>query len=129
MVPEVERTCSCNFTYVFDERFICFDQSPNHVTYRAQINGTLQSPAERLLTFIQQWVASTQSISIEGVQLDIDRTCEPAISTFNDAECTTPSGNVDSTVGIAAGCSVAILLVIGIVIAIIVCIIWKRSVK
>ena len=114
---------------------MCFTpQSPGHVTYRAQVNRTLQTTARQLLTFIQQWVASTQSILIQGVQLDIDRTCEPTISTFNDAECTVDINTemittVGSNVGTAVGCTIAIVLVIGIIIGVIIIIIWKRSTK
>ena len=120
---------------------MCFTpQSPGHVTYRAQVNWTLQTTARQLLTFIRQWVVSTQSILIQGVQLDIDRTCEPTISTFNDAECTVDTNtemittvngfsDVGSNVGIAVGCSIAIMLVIGLIIGVIIIIVWKRSTK
>ena len=120
---------------------MCFiPQSPGHVTYRAQVNGRLQITARQLLTFIQQWVASTQSILVQGVQLNIDRTCEPTISTSNDAECTVDTNtemittvngfsDVGSNVGIAVGCSIAIVLVIVIIIGVIIIIVWKRSMR
>ena len=143
LVQEMEQACGCGFTAsnIAEERFICFTpQSPHHVTYRARVNGTSQTTAGQLLTFIQQWINSTQSILIQGVQLNIDKTCKPIISIFDDAECTTDittemittvsvDSAVKSAVGIAVGCTVAIILVIGVVSGAIMIIVRKRLMK
>ena len=132
---------------ILEERFVCFTpQSPHHVTYRAQINRTSQATTEQLVTFIQQWVMTSQSILIQGVQLNINRTCDFVISTFNDVECSkdTPSteSDVATTVKMiimsrdyvvvtAIGSTAAAVLVvlIGVAIYAVSIIMWKSLVK
>ena len=120
------------------EQFLCFiPQSPHHVTYRAHIKRTLRTTAGQLLTFIQRWINSTQSILIQGVQLNIDKTCEPIISTFDDAECTSTTdrdkftiddGVIDLAGFVIVGCTVAIELTIALCIGIMI-IVLKRFKK
>ena len=147
MVQIAEQACGCGFTSsnILEERFVCFTpQSPHHVTYRARINRTSQATTEQLVTFIQQWVMTSRSILIQGVQLNIDRTCDFMISTFDEVECSedTPTTESDvattimammndNTVAIALGSTAAAVLIIisGVTICVISIILWKRLVK
>ena len=69
---------------------------------------------------IQQWMMTSQSILIQGVQLNIDRTCDFVIPTFDDVECSkdTPSTELDNVIAIAIGSTGAAVLVVLIGVAI-----------
>ena len=140
MVQAAERACGCGFmsSNILEERFVCFTpQSPHHVTYRARINRTSQATIGQLVIFIQQWVMTSQSILIQGVQLNIDRTCDSVISTFDDAECspstesdvaTTVIMSGDNVIAIAIGSTGAAVLVvlIGVAICAVSIIMWVK---
>ena len=132
MVQAAEQACGCGFmsSNILEERFVCFTpQSPHHVTYRARINRTSQATIGQLVIFIQQWVMTSHSILIQGVQLNIDRTCDSVISTFDDAECSpTVIMSGDNVIAIAIGSTGAAVLVvlIGVAICAVSIIMWVK---
>ena len=90
------------------------------------------------MTFIQQWLMTSRSILIQGVQLNIDRTCDFVISTFDNVECSELSDAVtlvteakmsDNVVATTIGCTAAAVVLVIIIGFVIFIIIWKRSVK
>ena len=118
--------------------FLCFPSSPNAVTYRAELHGTLKASVPDLIEDITEWLSSGASISVQFQLLTIDSSCSVAITSFNENECrntvtmtTTVTGNEGSTtsvsqnytgvvIGVAIGVIVAIAVAITIIILVIV---------
>ena len=105
--------------------FLCFPSSPNAVTYRAELHGTLKASVPDLIEDITQWLSSGASISVQFQLLTIDSSCSVAISSFNENECmaTGTATNEPSTgvvIGVAIGVIVAIAVAITIIILVIV---------
>ena len=121
-----------------NEGFQCFPSSPDAVTYRAELHGTLEATVPDLIEDIAQWLSSGASISAQLQRLTIDSSCSVAITSFNENECrntvtmtTTVTENEGSTtsvsqnytgvvVGVAIGVIVAIAVAITIIILVIV---------
>ena len=118
--------------------FLCFPSSPNAVTYRAELHGTLKACVPDLIEDITEWLSSGASISVQFQLLAIDSSCSVAITSFNENECrntitmtTTVTGNEGSTtsvsqnytgvvIGVAIGVIVAIAVAITIIILVII---------
>ena len=112
--------------------FLCFPSSPNAVTYRAELHGTLKASVPDLIEDITQWLSSGASISVQFQLLTIDKSCSVAISSFNENECrntvienegstTSDSQNYTGVViGVPIGVIVAIAVAITIIIFVIV---------
>ena len=115
-----------------NEGFQCFPSSPDAVTYRAELHGTLEATVPDLIEDITQWLSSGASISVQLQRLTIDSSCSVAITSFNENECrNTVTENEGSTtsvsqnytgvvVGVAIGVIVAIAVAITIIILVIV---------
>lgn len=72
----------------------CFTDSQDHVTLRALLTGTNQiSDIALLLSYIEDWVQSTQSMTVLHVSMGVDQSCSSVIENLNQTECHT----VDST--------------------------------
>ena len=112
--------------------FLCFLSSPNAVTYRAALHGTLKASVPDLIEDITEWLSSGASISVQFQLLAIDSSCSVAITSFSENECrNTVTENEGSTtsdsqnytgvvVGVAIGVIVAIAVAITIIILVIV---------
>ena len=108
-----------------NEGFQCFPSSPNAVTYRAELHGTLEATVPDLIEDITEWLSSGASISVQLQRLTIDSSCSVAISSFNENECiatgTATSGpSTGTVVGIVIGVIAAIAVAIAIAIIIII---------
>ena len=108
--------------------FLCFPSSPNAVTYRAELHGTLKASVPDLIEDITQWLSSGASISVQFQLLTIDKSCTVAISSFNENECRntvtenegSTTQNTGAVVGVAIGVIIAIAVAITIIILVIV---------
>ena len=108
-----------------NEGFQCFPSSPDAVTYRAELHGTLEASVPDLIEDITEWLSSGASISVQLQRLTIDSSCSVAISSFNENECmaTGTATNGPSTgvvIGVAIGVIVSIVVAITIIILVIV---------
>ena len=140
LASELRSRCQCDFTRdrITDGGFQCFPDSPQFVTYRATLHGTLQASTSQLIRDIQDWLSSNTPLLVQAQLLNPDPTCAVAISSSSESECrpdeTTTQGmettpTIIST-GIIAG--VIIVVVIAMVIVSIILIIvvrYKRSSK
>ena len=100
-----------------NEGFQCFPSSPDAVTYRAELHGTLKATVPDLIEDITEWLSSGASISVQLQRLTIDSSCSVTISSFNENEC--GSGpSTGTVVGIVIGVIAAIAVAIAIVIII-----------
>ena len=131
----VVRRCGCGFS---EDRirgviFRCFPSSPDAVTYRAELHGTLEATVPNLIEDITEWLSSGASIPVQLQLLTIDNSCSVTISSLNENECmatgTGTSGpstgmgtngpSTGTVVGIAIGVIGAIAVAIAIAIAVI----------
>ena len=65
----------------------CFDDSPQHVTYRAVLTGTPTVSTLKLVSLIGQWFAITETIIVQSTGLSIDSTCPLVIVDRDSSEC------------------------------------------
>ena len=122
LVQGVESLCGCGFSTAFvSNTFLkCSDDgSPNHVTYRAVLAETDLTTAVELVSYIEQWDASTHSLVVQSVQLGINTTCPVVIADILDSpECpevtSAPTDVSDSGVNgfIVGGAIVGVLFVL-----------------
>ena len=138
----VKSLCGCGFTTTFiSNPFLqCFDDSPQHVTYRAVLWETNTTTTVQLVSYIKQWTESTQSLVVQSVRLSINPTCPTVIVDFNSPECpqaidvrstSPPPTNPlpgDIIGGVVAGVFV-IVIIVAAVIAIILLVVRQRCNK
>ncbi len=114
----VNELCQCGFnTFLISRPFIrCFENSPNHVTYRAVLSSSQTISALIIGSFIDRWSKETPSIIVQSAGLRINSTCPVIIANPDSPECPEDltnrtliiTANTDNTLSIGA--------VIGIVI-------------
>ena len=83
IATEVEAHCRCGFTtaIISAPLFRCFPQSTNAVTLRARLIDST------LLSAVQDWVQASGLIPVQSILIEVDRTCQVAISSLADMEC------------------------------------------
>ena len=141
--------CSeCESGIVDRPSFVCYPESPSHVTYRARLEGTSERGSDSLISLIENWVRGGPGVIVTGVLMTVDSHCSVAISSLSERECLPPPANTDPTViggvdspapdtganqeGLIAGAVVAvvvIVLIIAITIAIVVIVLKSRRGK
>lgn len=101
----VDGLCQCGFSrdtfHDIEGRsgFLCFEESPTAVTFRAEIMALPMANISQLLEYIEQWVATQPSIVVLGSILSIESSCIVAIDNLNEPECSEmmTSTNTDTT--------------------------------
>ena len=115
VVQSINQLCQCGLSAdcITESTFQCFQNSEQHVTFRARICGTAPPRISELLdTFVSQ----TGSIAVQGVSLDVDSSCPVAINTINATGCPLPTiPPSDNTAAIIGGV-VAVVVVMAVVI-------------
>ena len=93
----VQERCQCGFVRdrVTDEVFRCFPASPQAVTYRAVLHGIASATSSELISHIELWTAEGAVIRIQQVLLEVDGSCDVAISSLKDEECLSPFNSVN----------------------------------
>ena len=91
LVDNIRRHCFChdqfNTSLLLNSRLLCFDESPQTVVFRAQLSGTIQKSASNLLSFIERWIISNGSLTVQGSQVFLNTNCALVISSFDSKEC------------------------------------------
>jgi len=80
--------CQISISSIDEESFVCFEESPNSVTYRARLKGTSN---EKRASLIEEWIFSGPTIHVRGVLMRVDTQCSVVISDFSEEECSDPS--------------------------------------
>ena len=132
LVQGVESLCGCGFNTAFisSPSLQCFDDSPQHVTYRAVLTETNNATTVQIVSYIKQWTASTQSLVVQSVRLGINTTCPTVIIDFNSPECpqaTSPPptnplpGDIGGIIGgVVAGVFVLVVIVAAVIVIVLV---------
>ena len=68
--------------------FVCYPESPSHVTYRARLEGTSERESGSLISLIEEWVRGGKaSVIVTGILITADPHCSVAISSPTEEEC------------------------------------------
>ena len=114
----------CVSEMVMDNQFfVCYPESPSHVTYRARLEGTSERESGSLISLIEEWVRGGASVIVTGVLMTVDPYCRVAISSLSEGECsptTTTTTNYLPTVAEDLGDKNIIPIIAGAVTAFVV---------
>ena len=134
----INELCQCGFSqqtfYDIDTTagFQCFDESPTTVTFRGELGAALTANSTQLVSYIEQWIATSPTIVVQRSRLSVDSTCDVAIDDFSDPECSDVSSPADDESGdvgaIAGGVlgGIFALVIIAVVLVIVVLFVKNR---
>ena len=94
VVQNINQRCQCGFSVecITEDAFQCFENSEQQVTFRARLHGTAQVTSSQLLAYLEIFVSRTDStIAVQGLRLDVDRSCSIVINSFGDPQCSATS--------------------------------------
>ena len=122
ILNEVSQRCQCSLRtneVIANGGFLCFMDTPQFVTYRAEIHGTMEVSALDLISYIEKWLASGAVLSVRAQLLTPQTFCPVQIISANEVECTstmlmTSAPSESSTLIVA---KIAIVLVVAVVLS------------
>ena len=85
--------CAPEIEMIDNHFFVCYPESPSHVTYRARLEGTSERESDSLISLIEDWVSGGPGVIVTGVLMTVDRHCSVAISFLSERECPPPPAN------------------------------------
>ena len=94
VVQNINQRCECRLSaeHITDGAFQCFESSDQQVTFRARLHGTAQVTSSQLVAYLEIFVSRTDStIAVQGLRLDVDRSCSIVINSFGDPQCSATS--------------------------------------
>ena len=87
------KCAECESGIIDRPSFVCYPESPSHVTYRARLEGTSERGSDSLISLIEDWVRGGPGVIVTGVLMTVDRHCSVAISFLSERECLPPHAN------------------------------------
>ena len=122
ILNEVSQRCQCSLRtneVIANGGFLCFMDTPQFVTYRAEIHGTMEVSALDLISYIEKWLSSGAVLSVRAQLLTPQTFCPVQIISANEVECTstmlmTSAPSESSTLIVAI---IAIVLVVAVVLS------------
>ena len=91
VVNQLQTSCGeCAPEMIDNHFFVCYPESPSHVTYRARLEGTSERGSDSLISLIEDWVRGGPGVIVTGVLMTVDSNCSIAISSLNERECLPP---------------------------------------
>ena len=135
--------CQCGFSgktfHDTTATFQCFDNSPTAVTFRGEIGSTMGAYSSQVISYIEQWVATSPTIAVQNSSLGIDGNCNVKIDSFNDTECgpmiSTMNDDDDDSVNIDIGAIIGLVggvlatLIIAVSLIVVVVVLLVRTCK
>ena len=99
VVDVLQVSCGeCVSEMVIDSQFfVCYQESPSHVTYRARLEGTSERESGSLISLIEEWVRGGASVIVTGVLMTVDPDCSVAISSLSEGECSPTTTTTTTT--------------------------------
>ena len=126
VVQDINQLCQCGLSAerITESAFQCFENSDQQVTFRARLHGTAQVTSSQLLTYLETFVSQTDStIAVQGLRLDVDRSCPVVINSFGDPQCTSTT-TADNTAAIIGGVvAVIVVMILAVTVIIIITIV------
>ena len=130
--------CQCGFSlqnfidFETKSELQCFDDSPNAITFRAELGGTAGANSSQIIFYLEQWITTSPTLVVKESRLAVDSMCNVEINHFNDTECrnepTEKTPIVAVVVGGATG-GVLMLLIIAVGTITVIFILKARSKK
>ena len=133
-MKQLQELCEgCAPGMIDNQFFVCYPESPSHVTYRARLEGTSERGSDYLISLIEDWVRGGPGVNVTGVLMTVDSHCSVAIPSLIVGECYPPPTDLpvvtwstdtgETTSGIIAGAAMAVT-VISLIIAITIAIVF-----
>ena len=101
VVKQLQTSCGeCAPEMIDNQFFVCYPESPSHVTYRARLEGTSERGSDYLISLIEDWVRGGPGVIVTGVLMTVDSHCSVAISSLSEGECLPhgPSTDTDTPI-------------------------------
>ena len=121
VVQIINQVCQCQLSTecITDGAFQCFENSEQQqVTFRAKLHGTAQVTSSQLLAYLESFAARADStIAVQGLRLNVDRSCPIVINSFGDPQCSGAT-TAENTAAIIGGV-VAVIIVVAVTVIII----------
>ena len=84
VVNQLQTSCGeCAPEMIDNHFFVCYPESPSHVTYRARLEGTSERGSDSLISLIEDWVRGEPGVIVTGVLMTFDPNCSVAISSLS----------------------------------------------
>ena len=115
--------------YITASQFSCNSKESTHVIYRARLSSTPSVSSTHLIDFLQEWVITgSASVTLEHIRLNVDSTCNVAISSLDDSICpaSTPTSEIPNiTANVKESSSntsliIALLVLVGLMMLVVV---------
>ena len=93
-VQNMNQRCQCGLgtEQITEGAFQCFENSEQQVTFRARLHGTAQVTSSQLVAYLETFVNQADStIAVQGLRLNVDRSCSVVINSFGDPQCSAAS--------------------------------------
>ena len=91
------KCAECESGIIDRPSFVCYPESPSHVTYRARLEGTSERGSDSLISLIEDWVSGGPGVIVTGVLMTVDSHCSVAISSLSERECLPPPTDPPTT--------------------------------
>ena len=130
-MKQLQTSCGkCALEMIDNQFFVCYPESPSHVTYRARLEGTSERGSDYLISLIEDWVRGGPGVIVTGVLMTVDSHCSVAISSLSEGEypplitepsplpdTTTPDTGAtpETTTGLVAGAVAAVVVIVLII--------------
>ena len=101
VVEQLQTSCvECAPEMIDNQFFVCYPESPSHMTYRARLEGTSERGSDSLISLIEDWVRGGPGVIVTGVLMTVDSHCSIAISSLSEGECLAhdPPPDTDTTI-------------------------------
>ena len=99
LILGVDCLCGCglNSSLISSSFLRCFDNSPQHVTYRAVLTRAPTLSTVELASLIRQWIEMIETIIVQSIGLSVDRMCPLVIVNYDSHECPEDITNCSSS--------------------------------
>ena len=120
IVKQINSRCNCGLTttYLYNAHFECNPSQDEEVHLRGQLFApNNEIAASGLASNITDWVNDNPKVNVEGVNFDVDGSCDVVIEDYDDPYCKTPS-SVSAALVVGVSVSVTVFIIIIIIIAV-----------
>ena len=131
LVMYIDASCSCDFPirHIHQPDFVCSDNIPDQVTFRAYLVAfTDILTADQLVVIVNSFVMSTDTVQILGDMLQVNKQCPVVGTVLGCSPDTVPPGSSDSLLPLIIGCSVPVVFLLALVV-VTTCVLVRRCHK
>ena len=94
-MKQLQTSCGeCAPEMIDNHFFVCYPESPSHVTYRARLEGTSERGSDSLISLIEDWVRGGPGVIVTGVLMTVD---SPSLSEGECSPHSHPTSNANTS--------------------------------